>query len=280
MDKLNKEIEKELNNFIPKIKCQICSQEEIRKSSNHLFCHNCKNKARKERDGKYRNQDYLKNLYKKGNNLIGIVKCIECRKELFSYKIKRRRFCSYNCQYKYNSKNFNPHNKGRNVIFIKCATCGGKVRTYRWAKRRFCSRLCYENDKKQNWIFPHKGKPILEWMFKGDQLKLDKYRNNLKNRMIEYFKEHPEFLEKRRGKTLIELYGEEVAKRIKEQMKQSGIKTWKEKREYMLNTPNRFKKGQKPWNTGKKMPREMVEKGIRIRELNYLKKLGIKNGNH
>ena len=40
------------------------------------------------------------------------------------------------------------------------------------------------------------------------------------------------------------------------------------------------RKGQKPWNTGKKMPREMVEKGIRIRELNYLKKLGIKNGNH
>lgn len=38
MREVKKEIDIELNNFIPKIKCIICGKEEIRKSSNHHYC--------------------------------------------------------------------------------------------------------------------------------------------------------------------------------------------------------------------------------------------------
>ena len=275
MNNIKKQIEKEINSFIPKIKCEICGKEEIRKSSNHKFCESCKNKSRILRSRKYNKQNYLKSLFESGNKLIKEFSCKECGIKFYEYKIKRtKRYCSNECKYKSQAKR--KRKRGKTYIKIKCATCGGIVKTYSWAGTRFCSRICYEIDHKKNWSFPHKGKKIEEWMFKGNQLKLKKHRENLKKKMLEFYKNHPEKTNK--GKSLIEIYGKERAKEISKLISKRTKESWKipENRKKWLKTNGRFKKGQKSWNTGIKPTEEIINKSRRTKEQNYLKKIGIK----
>ena len=73
-----KQIEKEIDSFVPKINCEVCGKEEVKISSRHKFCRDCSLKVKKLKYGKYNSQSYLKNLYENGNKLLVIVKCRNC----------------------------------------------------------------------------------------------------------------------------------------------------------------------------------------------------------
>jgi len=279
IERVKKELEREFDKYKSKIKCKICEKVVNKNSyaSKQLYCNDCKIKAKRFRAKGYNNQLYLRELFKSGNKLIKEIKCKNCGKIFYGYETKNRRFCNNKCQYRYALKNFIPKNKGDNVIFIKCKTCGSRVKTYKGTGTKFCSRLCYEIDHKENWEFPHKGKPIVEWIFNNDQIKYERHRKKMSERILKWYKEHPEFIKRVKGKTFIQIYGEQRAKEIKDKIRKRNLKEWEnpKNRKKWLKTNGRFQKGEKPWNTGKK--HNYGSKVSKTKEKKFLDKLGIKH---
>lgn len=282
-DNIEKLVNKEIDLLIPKIKCELCGKivNKVPNSSNQKYCKECKNKAKKIRNRKWNKlntQEKKKESYDKGNKHIEKRRCVYCGKIRYDYKILGRKFCGRKCLNKWKSENFEPKNKQN--IKVHCRNCNKEIVTNKCSLRngrKFCSRKCFEEDRKKNWKFPHKGKSVLEWVFKGDGGKYKKYRENLRRSMLNFYKEHPEFISNRKGKTLIEIYGEERAKEMIKLMNKGRETQWKipENRERLLKSNGRFKKGMKPWNTGKKI--NYADRISKNKENEFLRKLGIKH---
>lgn len=274
--KLSKRIDKELEEFVRKFKCKLCGNYE--KSNNkeiQSWCKNCKKEAKKYRK-KYNSSEYLKELYDSGNKFVGRFKCKLCPTYFYTHIVKRdKRHCSNNCRSKIKPK-------FKKVIKIKCLVCK-KVKEFKTESRKgkFCTRRCYEIDKKENWEFPHKGKKINDWMFTKDVLKSSMKRKKLKKRMINFFNENPELLKRTKDKSLIDIFRKYNTLAIRHMGKERGLDNWSKPKNRLkwLKTNGRFQKKQEPWNKGKPAIREHIEKARKTKERNYLKKLGINNGN-
>ena len=206
--------------------------------------------------------------------------CGVCKKKFLDVPSTNRKVCSWKCKCAWQ--------KGRGGakkqnIKIKCKECGSEIITCKSSiknGRKFCSKLCADIHRIGNEEYK-KGCKGKTWEQIHGKQKAKDMKKLLSIRSKSLHKLRKDVAGK--GKTMEERFGKEKGGELKEILSSNVKAQWKDNRERLLKSKNRFKKGDKPWNKGLTKKDERVRRNIevatRTKNNNYLKKLGVRSGN-